>query len=152
MLRRNFLRNAALTLPVAMVAPNALLAETGNAPHTTDLIFIGNGGNLPHLLPASTLALDSASSIVCNGKGFLLTDRQGKRYHTAKIVFANTFSFCDTKARLHVQTSGTQTTTLSIKKDDRHSVRCWISPSGTQAEQVLPAFMGSNKAAILCLQ
>jgi hypothetical protein len=151
MLRRNFLRNAAFTLPVALVAPNVLMANEQDAPQATGVILVGGNDDRPGSLPAETLAIDEARNIVCNNQGFVLTDKQGKRYSTQKIIFTKSFQFCDTKARVHIQTSDSASTTFSIQKNGRQSAACWVASNGKHAEQVLPAFMSSKKAAIMCL-
>jgi cation diffusion facilitator CzcD-associated flavoprotein CzcO len=43
MLRRNFLRNAALTLPVALAAPDMLFAENKKNAKRASIIIIGAG-------------------------------------------------------------------------------------------------------------
>lgn len=172
MLRRNFLRNAAFTLPVAMVAPKALLASDSNNSQKAGIIIVGTGeaasqaakllaadnADLLVLEPssntaatASTLTQKQITKIDCSKQGFLLTDRQGNTYSTTKVIFATPASYCDSSARVHVQTTASKKVTLSIKLNGTNSATCWAASANKVNTHLLSAFASSNKVSFMCL-
>jgi choline dehydrogenase-like flavoprotein len=203
MLRRNFLRNAALTLPVALAAPDMLFAENKKSAKKTKIIIIGAGhagiyiaaqlaadnadvlllepgndtaANAWHnaarhdsSIPVTGKQLDHAVlaaasfdnkktttgkqvvAINCSKKGFTLTDGEGALYTADKIVFTTPSQFCDTRAMVYVQTAPSQKLSISIKRNDSASAQCWAAPATGISQQLLSAFAGSSKPAIMCI-
>ncbi len=173
MLRRNFLRNAAFTLPVALVAPEALLAS--NSTKKAGIIIVGTGAATLQVADqlaadkADILILEAGSQIVldstkattltrkqvtkvhCNKQGFLLTDDQGNSYSSTKLIFAGTASFCDNSAKVYVQASDARQLTLSIKRNGPNSATCWAVPNNQADPYLLSSFINSNKVAFMCL-
>lgn len=164
MQRRNFLRNAALTLPVALIAPEALLASNESSAQATAIILVGSDAatqqvaerlaanqTLPNAPQATTLTQEQVKKVVCTKEGFLLTDRQGKTYSSRKVIFSGDVSFCDTSAKVYLQKGFAQKITLSIKKKDNNSATCWTAPIHGADDFLLSSFANSKKVAFMCL-
>jgi hypothetical protein len=159
MLRRNFLRNAALTLPVALIAPEALLASSQNSPKNAGIIIVGNDATTQQVAEllaangekATELIQKQVTKVVCTQQGFLLTDGQGNTFSSRKVIFAGGVSFCDNSAKVHVQTNAVQKLTLSIKKGGSNSATCWAAPANNADTFLLSSFTNSKKVAFMCL-
>jgi hypothetical protein len=159
MLRRNFLRNAAFTLPVALIAPEALLASSQNSPQEAGIILVGTDAathQVAELLAANgqkatALVQKQVAKVVCTQAGFLLTDGQGNTYSSRKVIFSGGASFCDTSANVHVQANGSPKITLSIKRNGKNSATCWTAPVGGADAFLLSSFTNSKKVAFMCL-
>lgn len=164
MQRRNFLRNAALTLPVALIAPEALLASNENNAQKAGVILVGSDDATQQIAQrltankalsngsqATTLTHGQVKKVVCTKDGFLLTDGQGKTYSSRKVIFSGDVSFCDTSAKVHVATGFAQKITLSIKKKDRNSATCWTAPISGADDFLLSSFANSKKVAFMCI-
>jgi malic enzyme len=203
MLRRNFLRNATFTLPVALAAPGMLFAGNNKALKKAKVIIIGAGHaglyvasqlaasdtdmlllepgsgtaadawyNVPQQdssIPATGKMTDHAAltaasfdrektvtgkhlvKISCSSKGFTLTDNHGDVYATDKVVFATPVEFSQAKAMVHINTAAARQLSVSINKNGSTSAQCWAAPAAGINEQLLTAFTGSSKPAILCI-
>jgi hypothetical protein len=164
MLRRNFLRNAALTLPVALIAPEALLASNQSSAQEAAVILVGSDAatqqvaerlaankTLSNGPQATTLTHGQVKKVICTKDGFLLTDGQGKTYSSRKVIFSGDVSFCDTSAKVHVATGIAQKITLSIKKNGHNSATCWMAPVNGADDFLLSSFANSKKVAFMCL-
>jgi predicted NAD/FAD-dependent oxidoreductase len=203
MLRRNFLRNAALTLPVALAAPDMLFAENKKKAKKTKIIIIGAGhagiyiaaqlaaenADVLLLEPGSGIAenawhnvlkddssipaigkqveqsvlaaasFDKAKTftgkqvvkINCTKKGFTLTDSLGNLYTADKVVITTPVEFSKTNAMVHINTDASQKLSVSIKRNDSTSAQCWAASPGGISQQLLSAFAGSSKPAIMCI-
>lgn len=164
MQRRNFLRNAALTLPVALLAPDALLASNETSAQQAAVILVGSdaatqlvaerltaNNTFSNAANATTLQHEQVKNVVCTKDGFLLTDRQGKTYSSRKLIFSGDVSFCDTSAKVHIATGLAKKITLSIKRKDRNSATCWTAPVNGADDYLLSSFANSKKVAFMCI-